>query len=429
MQNMLKFPINQAGQLLSKAALGIQAMNRISQFMERETKDDAGMKITDDRDHNDVVLEVENGTFYVGDFDSVTTSEHDGSKAGAAFTISGINIKVKRGEVLAIVGPVASGKSSLIQGLLGNIQASNDTTITMKSGSTASYASQTPFILSTTVRENILFGSPFNKERYEKVLDACCLRPDLLQWPAGDQTEIGERGVTMSGGQKQRVSVARAVYSNADVGLFDDVLSALDAGTSQSLFDNLFGSIHDDCGLLHKCGVVLVTHAQHVLQQVDKILVLHDGQAIFYGSWQELRTFEAENTRHRATLKSMQSPLQISSIDDSSSALKKVSLSNATGYSPLITNDSDKKKGEIITTEQREHGISSIGIWLLWFQYAGGLLFVSIQIFLMAADRGSYGESALLRVCVCLLTNADKRLLALTNTICRRLTNLTHCPF
>jgi len=383
---MLKFPINQAGQLLSKVALGIQAMHRISQFMERETNDDSGLNISDE-DHNHVVLKVENGTFYVGDSDSVQSSEPDGSKAGTAFTLSDINIEVKRGEVLAIVGPVASGKSSLIQGLLGDIQASNETTITMKTGSTCSYASQTPFILSTTVRENILFGSPFNKERYEKVLDACCLRPDLLQWPAGDLTEIGERGVTMSGGQKQRVSVARAVYCNADVGIFDDILSALDAGTSQALFNNLFGSIHDDCGLLHKCGVVLVTHAQHVLQQVDRILVLHDGQVIFYGSWQELQTCEVENTRHLTTLKSMQSSLQLCSIDDFSSASKKVTTSNVTG---LITNDSDKEKGEIITTEQREHGISSIGIWLLWFQYAGGFLFVTVQIFLMAADRGSY---------------------------------------
>src|SRR6056300_1444089 len=116
----------------------------------------------------------------------------------------------------------------------------------MKSGSNVSYAAQTPFILSATVRENILFGSPFDRERYEKVLDACCLRPDLLQWPAGDLTEIGERGVTMSGGQKQRVSVARAVYADPSVGLFDDILSALDAGTSQMLFDNLFGSVHDE---------------------------------------------------------------------------------------------------------------------------------------------------------------------------------------
>jgi ABC-type transport system involved in cytochrome bd biosynthesis fused ATPase/permease subunit len=88
---------------------------------------------------------------------------------------------------LPVVGPVASGKSTLIQGLLGDVQSSDDTKISMAKGCSTSYAAQTPFILSTTVRENILFGSPFDEERYGKVLDACCLRPDLLQWPAGGE--------------------------------------------------------------------------------------------------------------------------------------------------------------------------------------------------------------------------------------------------
>lgn len=100
-------------------------------------------------------------------------------------------------------------------------------------------------------------STEYDEDRYEKVLDACCLRQDLAQWLAGDLTEIGERGVTCSGGQKARISVARCVYANPDVGLFDDVLSALDAGTSQTLFDNLFASIGDDDALLHNSGIVL----------------------------------------------------------------------------------------------------------------------------------------------------------------------------
>lgn len=185
---MLKFPINQAGQLLSKAALGIQAMHRISHLMERESnkKDNKTAGGSDDN----TVLEVEKGTFLVGGSMSQNSKNDDGS--GAGFTLSGINVEVNRGEVLAVVGPVASGKSTLIQGLLGDIQTSDETIITMASSSTASYAAQTPFILSTTVRENILFGLPLDLERYEKVLEACCLRPDLSQWPAGG--EILEEG-------------------------------------------------------------------------------------------------------------------------------------------------------------------------------------------------------------------------------------------
>jgi ABC-type multidrug transport system fused ATPase/permease subunit len=192
----------------------------------------------------------------------------------------------------------------------------------------------------------------------------------------------------MSGGQKARVSVARAVYSNSDIGLFDDVLSALDAGTSQTLFDNLFGNIHEQLGLLHGCGVVLVTHAQHVLQRVDTILVLDDGHPIFCGSWNELQTFQAENNLHRATLKSMQSSLQVHSLKDFESSRE--SRTDVTSQPSMIAKDADKSKGGVTTEEQREHGVSSVQTWLLWFKYAGGLFFVTIQIILMTCDRGSY---------------------------------------
>ena len=193
----------------------------------------------------------------------------------------------------------------------------------------------------------------------------------------------------MSGGQKQRVSVARSVYSNADIGLFDDVLSALDAGTSQHLFDNLFGSIHDDVGLLHQCGVVLVTHAQHVLQRVDKILVLNDGSNVFYGTWKELQTFQPENKRHNATLKAMQSSLQLNGADNIDKSDSRRSV-NTSQQPSMIAKDVDKSKGEITTIEQRIHGVSSLGVWLLWFTYAGGLVFITVQIVLMTCDRGSY---------------------------------------
>lgn len=295
--NMLKFPINQAGQLLSKVALGLQAMQRISGFMSRDEKEaDAANKLISGED-DEKVLEVTNGTFFVG---SVTNHEVKAAANGndrggkeeesigqnAAFTLRGIGFRLARGEVLAVVGEVASGKSTLIQGLLGELQSSDETVVASCSENVA-FAGQTPFILSDTVRNNIPFGSEYVEERYKRVIEACCLLPDLLQWQAGDQTEIGERGVTMSGGQKQRVSLARAVYAQPDVALFDDILSALDAGTSQRVFNNLFDR---NGSLLSNTGVVLVTHAVHVLQRVSNILVLDGGEAIFYGTWRDLQT-------------------------------------------------------------------------------------------------------------------------------------------
>ena len=379
--NMIKFPISQAGQLLGKLALGLQAMHRISNFMSRE---DAQSFIIEE-DHpkdEETVLTVQSGEFFF----ETSGVQSDG------FKLSGIDFDLKRGEVLAVLGPVACGKSTLIQSLLQQCAKSDKTSIMMRSGAKLSYAAQTPFILSTTVRENVLFGLPFDKDRYEKVLDACCLRPDLLLWPAGDLTEIGERGVTMSGGQKARVSVARAVYANADVVLFDDILSALDAGTSQRLFDNIFDkNVEDKERLLQNSGTILVTHAEHVLKRVDKILVLDRGQSIFCGTWEELQTFETENTRHSATLTSMRSSAQLSALSDTTTNVSEKSTAHENGSQiSVIAKDADASKGELKVDEQREHGVSSIGIWLLWFIYAGGFFFISLQITFMFLDRGSY---------------------------------------
>ena len=384
--NMVKFPISQAGNLLGKLALGIQAMHRISNFMMRENSHCVTRE--DDRPDSDgTVLNVEKGKFFVGTPGMLGS---DGVQSGG-FTLSGIDIKLNRGEVLAVLGPVASGKTTFIQGLLGNIKASDETSITLGRGAKVSYAAQTPFILSTTVRANILFGEPFDRDRYDKVLDACCLRPDLLLWPAGDLTEIGERGVTMSGGQKQRVSVARTVYANADLILFDDILSALDAGTSERLFGSLFDNLQKKEALLHNSGVVLVTHAEHVLKRVDKILVLDSGQSIFFGTWAQLQSFEPLNSRHKATLKSMRSSAQLSASDHTTKSSEEIQgRMDDTTKESAIANDADALKGELKSDEEREHGGSSVGVWLLWFAYAGGLKFMIPQIIFLFLDRGSY---------------------------------------
>lgn len=380
--NMIKFPISESGKLLGKLALGLQAMQRISNFMSRE---EAQSVINEDDilSDDDTVLTVQNGEFFVGTTDGVDSG---------GFTLSGIDFTLKRGEVMAVLGRVASGKSTLIQSLLHQCESSDETSITMERGTKLSYAAQTPFILSTTVRENILFGLPFKRDRYEKVLDACCLRPDLLLWPAQDLTEIGERGVTMSGGQKARVSVARAVYANADVVLFDDILSALDAGTSQQLFDNIFDKNLGKERLLQNSGTILVTHAEHVLQRVDKILVLDRGESIFCGTWTQLQSFEPENSRHSATLKSMRSSAQLSASSDiSTKSSKKTDARKIDGkQNSVIAKDADATKGELKSDEQREHGESSFSIWLLWFMYAGSFFFITIQIIFLFLDRGSY---------------------------------------
>ena len=135
-----------------------------------------------------------------------------------------------------------------------------------------------------TLKNNILFGKPYDENRYQEIIDACALRPDLDILPGGDETEIGEKGINLSGGQKQRVSLARAVYSQSDLLLLDDPLSAVDAHVGKHIFQNVIGPD----GILKKETRVLVTHGIGYLPQVDDIIVLKDGKVTEQGTYQEL---------------------------------------------------------------------------------------------------------------------------------------------
>ena len=146
------------------------------------------------------------------------------------------NLHVKKGEFIGVIGKVGSGKSTLLSAILGEIDKIDGTV--NRRGKIA-YIPQVSWLRSATIKENILFQTPFDEKTYEKILDICELRPDLQILGGGDMTEIGEKGVNMSGGQKQRISIARAVYYDADIYLIDDCLSALDAYVGKSIFHNV----------------------------------------------------------------------------------------------------------------------------------------------------------------------------------------------
>ncbi|KAF9408550.1 hypothetical protein BGZ94_002273, partial [Podila epigama] len=147
-----------------------------------------------------------------------------------------VNLRIPRGALVAVVGPVGSGKSSLLQAMVGiGMTLSHGQVVR---GSNISYASHTPWIQNATIRDNILFDTPFDEERYKQVVKACCLEKDLQLFPFGDMTEIGERGVNLSGGQKARLSLARSVYFNAGTVILDDPLSAVDAHVGKQLWED-----------------------------------------------------------------------------------------------------------------------------------------------------------------------------------------------
>ncbi|OCT93914.1 multidrug resistance-associated protein 1 isoform X2 [Xenopus laevis] len=192
-----------------------------------------------------------------------------------------LNFKIPEGSLVAVVGQVGSGKSSLLSAILGEMNTLDGK---VQRKGTVAYVSQQAWIQNARFQENILFGLAFNKQHYERVLEACALLPDLELLPNADHTEIGERGVNLSGGQKQRVSLARAVYSNADILLLDDPLSAVDVHVGKHLFDKLIGPN----GLLKNKTRILVTHSLTVLPQTDLIIVMEEGRAAQIGTYREL---------------------------------------------------------------------------------------------------------------------------------------------
>jgi len=195
------------------------------------------------------------------------------------FSLKDINLHVGHQELIAIVGSVGSGKSSLLAALAGDMRKTSGN---IRRGSRVAYCPQYAWIQNAPVRENIIFGREFKEDWYADVVGACALQQDLDMLPSGDLTEIGERGITISGGQKQRLNIARAIYFDADIVLMDDPLSAVDAHVGRHLFDKAI------CGLLKDKCRILATHQLHVINRVDRVVWMEAGRIEAVGTFNEL---------------------------------------------------------------------------------------------------------------------------------------------
>ncbi|KAK2876925.1 hypothetical protein Q8A67_021021 [Cirrhinus molitorella] len=263
--NILRFPLNMLPQVISSIVQASVSLKRIQDFLSHDELDPESV----DRRNNasEYAVSVINGKFSWAKQDQAT--------------LDNINVMVPQGSLLAVVGHVGCGKTSLVSALLGEMEK-QEGQISIR-GSVA-YVPQQAWIQNATLRDNILFGRPYVEQKYRCVLEACALTPDLEVLPGGDQTEIGEKGINLSGGQRQRVSLARALYSEADVYLLDDPLSAVDAHVAKHIFDNVIGPE----GALKGKTRILVTHGISFLPQVDNILVMVEGRVSEMGSYQDL---------------------------------------------------------------------------------------------------------------------------------------------
>ncbi|KAI8349285.1 hypothetical protein B0O80DRAFT_460130 [Mortierella sp. GBAus27b] len=271
----------------------VVATRRMREFLLREEIQDADiirLKETP-KDPNSPVILVEDASFSwesipdnstdtAGD-ESPLLSSQDESHCTPAPVLQHVNLSILSGKLIAVVGRVGQGKSSLLSGIIGETYKLHGK---VQVAGTMAYVPQQSWIINATLRDNILFGNTYDEERYQDVLYACGLDPDLAMLPAGDMTEIGERGINLSGGQKQRVSLARAVYDDADIYLLDDPLSAVDAHVDRYLWENVIGP----SGLLQNKTRLLVTHGIHHLKEMDQIVVLKDRSIVEQGSYADL---------------------------------------------------------------------------------------------------------------------------------------------
>lgn len=282
-----------------------------------------------------------------------------------------ISLEIQKGELIGVVGEVGSGKSCLLNAILNNLAVfSKNKGKNIKVGGTISYVSQNPWILNDTVRNNILFFKEMNEEKYKKVIEICELAQDIKLFSGGDMTEIGEKGIGLSGGQRARLAIARALYSDADIYLFDDPLSALDAYVGMKIFNQVF------LDFLKNKTRIIVTHALQYISYTDRVIYMHEGGIKWFGTSTDLGTQEF----YQNFIKNIENK-------------KKKDTSNFKELKEEeTTSNLDKDNKEVVRTtkdEKQKKGSIKMKVWWIFFSYAGGATYLFVIILVNALWKTS----------------------------------------
>ncbi|RWR72400.1 ABC transporter C family member 3-like protein isoform X1 [Cinnamomum micranthum f. kanehirae] len=359
---VLQEPIYNLPDTISMAVQAKVSLDRIASFLCLEDlQPDAVQRLPSSC--SNVVIDISNGNF-----------SWDPSSANP--TLRDLNFKVLRGMRVAVCGTVGSGKSSLLSCILGEVPKISGK---IRLCGRKAYVAQSPWIQSGKIEENILFGKEMDQEKYERVLEACSLKKDLDILPFGDQTVIGERGINLSGGQKQRLQIARALYQDADIYLFDDPFSAVDAHTGTHLFKECL------LGLLGSKTVIYVTHQVEFLPAADLILVMRDGKITQAGKYSDILNSGTDFMElvgaHKLALSAHDSIEMVSNSEEQTPE----SFDNGVGDGSSDTGegictmqkerekmdeqnskavDIDGQKGQLVQEEEREKG--KVGLSVYW---------------------------------------------------------------
>ncbi|XP_071016016.1 ATP-binding cassette sub-family C member 4-like [Oncorhynchus clarkii lewisi] len=293
-------------------------------------------------------------------------------------SLQNLSLTVKSEQLVAVIGPVGAGKSSLLSAILGELPHDKGV---LKVKGQLTYASQQPWVFPGTIRSNILFGKALHPQKYEKVLRACALKRDMELLPDGDLTVIGDRGATLSGGQKARVNLARAVYQDADIYLLDDPLSAVDAEVGRHLFEQCI------CGILKNKPRILVTHQLQYLQAANQILVLKEGHMVARGTYSELQRSGVDFTSLlKREEEGPQAPgVETESRSPCSRTLSQNSEVSHTSSIRSVKDGTEQLPAEPVQTvveESRSEGTIGVGLYVKYLK-AGANILVLIGVVLL----------------------------------------------
>jgi len=318
-------------------------------------------------------------------------NENGNGNGGEKMILKDINLDIKKGSFVAILGDVGSGKSSLLFSLSGEMKCTADNQPEIIINGDMSQVPQQSWILNTTVKKNILFGQEFDQKKYKDVLKYSCLKSDLDILINKDETEIGEKGVNLSGGQKARVSLARALYKNSDIYLFDDPLSAVDAHVGNYILKECF------MGYLKEKTRVLVTHKFESLKYVDYIYIFNKGKIVEEGTLetlQESATFQEIKEKYNMINRKQEATAEEEEEGKTDIEAAKVQKTEEqdTKLTKEISKEEEKKEippedkellEKLMLDEDKEEGAVGFKVWKMFFNYYGGWFFYFVLLLVM----------------------------------------------